>query len=277
MSSCKLVICVCVQPKFISLQIESFKRFLKQTVDFCIVDDSKTDELSQEIKAACEKEGVEYLRSPPHEPHRGDPSCRHADTLLYGWKNMRRLNSAGEKYTYIGTIDSDIFPVIPFDLDEVLADDNIVCVRLTAQHIYYFWPGFCIWRTDTHNLEEYEWNICIDNGVRADTGGTTYYYWKEKPIKPLELTMYQFAHIPRSEWAPLLSLLPPIILQFCLQDIPVADSCGVRWWSDIFKDPKGRFVLFHVRDISNWQGINSEYLQFKCQNFISACHLNNII
>ena len=275
MAECKFVICVCVQPEFIRLQAEAFRKFLKQSFDFCIVDDSRTPELSQQIRAVCEAEGHEYLRSPPHAPHRTDSSCRHADTLLHGWRNMRKVNSVGEKYKYIGTIDSDIFPVTPLDLAVVLAVEDLICVRLSAQHIYYFWPGLCIWRTDKHNLEEYEWDICIDNGVRADTGGTTYYYWRDKPVKPLEVSMHQFKHLPRSSWPPLLMLLPQPILHFCIEDIQIADRCGVDWWSDVFVDPHSRFVFFHVRDISNWQGINGMYLESKCRRFIEACRLNH--
>ena len=274
MSSCKLVICVCVEPDFISLQTDSFKRFLKQSVDFCIVDDSRTSELSQKIRDACTMLGHEYLRSPDHAPHRTDASCRHADTLLYGWKNMRRVNSAGEKYKYIGTFDSDLFPVTPLDLDEILAEEDILCVKLISTHMYFFWPGCCIWRTNAHKLEDYEWDICLDQGVRGDTGGSTYFYWRDNPVKALELSMYQFAHMPRSEWAEHLMKLPRPILEFCLQDIPVADSLRIRWWSDLFVDPRSRFIFFHVRDISNWQGINQEYLSSKCRHFIEACRLN---
>ena len=52
--SLKLVICVCVQPDFIWLQTACFKRFLKQPVDICIVDDSRTEELSKKIKEVAE-------------------------------------------------------------------------------------------------------------------------------------------------------------------------------------------------------------------------------
>lgn len=263
--SLKLVICVCVQPDFIWLQTACFKRFLKQPVDICIVDDSRTEELSKKIKEVAEACGHEYLRSPPHEPGRGDSSTRHADTLLYGWRNMRRAN-----YKYIGTIDSDFFLVTPLDLDDVLAEKDILCVKHTREHIYYFWPGCCIWRTDTHQLEDFHWDICIDQGIRADTGGTTYYYWRDHPAtKPLELEEYQLVHIPRDQWSPILNRLPPPILAFCVADIAVADGCGVRWWSDVYAAPN--FVFFHLRDVSNWQGVNGLYLQHKCDTFIDAC------
>lgn len=265
----KFVICVCVQPDFISLQTACFKRFLKQSFDICIVDDSRTEELSQQIKEATLAAGHEYLRCPPHAPGRGDSSTRHADTLMFGWKNMRR-----GAYTYIGTLDSDFFLVSPLDLDTALKKEekDILCVKHTREHIYYFWPGCCIWRTDTHNLEDFHWDICIDQGFRADTGGTTYYYWRDHPAtKSLELEEYQLVHIPRENWPPILNRLPPPILNFCLQDIPVADGCGVKWWSDVYAGPD--FVFFHLRDVSNWQGVNGAYLQAKCDKFKVACSM----
>jgi hypothetical protein len=172
-------------------------------------------------------------------------------------------------YKYIGTIDSDFFLVTPLDLDTVLAEKDILCVKHTREHIYYFWPGCCIWRTDKHQLEDFQWDICIDQGIRADTGGTTYYYWRDHPVKSLELEEYQLVHIPRERWESILTRLPAPILEFCVADIAVADGCGVRWWSDVYAVPE--FVFFHLRDVSNWQGVNGAYLQSKCERFIEAC------
>jgi hypothetical protein len=270
--SCKFVICVCVHPEFISLQTACFRRFLKQPFEMCIVDDSRTEELSEQIKAVALAEGHEYLRSPPHEPHRADSSTRHADTLMFGWKNMHRLDVNGQKFKYIGTFDSDLFPVTPIDLDSVLETNDMMCVKKQREHAYYFWPGCCLWRTDVHNLEDFHWDICLDEGgIRLDTGGTTYHYWKEKTMNPLLLNEYLFLHIEREKYIPLLSQLPQALYEFCIWDILIANSCEIAWASDIFSDPHGRFVFFHLRDVSNWGDINKDYHNVKCQNFVEAC------
>ena len=273
----KFVICVCVHPEFISLQTACFKHFLKQPFEMCIVDDSRTDELSEQIKAATLAEGHEYLRSPPHEPHRGDSSTRHADTLMFGWKNMRRVDASGQKFKYIGTFDSDLFPVTPLDLDTILSPvdgNDMMCVKKQRQHAYYFWPGCCLWRTDVHNLEDFHWDICMnEGGVRLDTGGTTYYYWKDKVMNPLLLNEYLFLHIDKEKYVPLLSQLPRPLFDFCIHDIIIAESCGIDWASDIFSDPHGRFVFFHLRDVSNWGNIRIDYHALKCKTFMDACKL----
>lgn len=266
----KLVVCVCVHPELILWQLASLRRFLKQSFDYCVVDDSKEESVSATIRDVCLSQGVEYLRSPPHEPHRDQPSTRHADTLMYGFKTMERRV---EGYKYVGTLDSDFFLISPLDLDEVLREENILTVKHTREHIRYFWPGCCIWKCDTHALEDFHWDICVDGGVRADTGGTTYYYWRDRgdAVKPLELLEYQFLHIPRDQWLPLLqNYLPAPLLNFCLYDIILADRCGVSWWSDIYADPQNRFVFFHLRDVSNWQGVRAEYLAAKIQRFCDA-------
>lgn len=245
------------------------REFLKQTFDYCVVDDSKDEKTSADIQHICEREGYEYLRSPPHTPDRDQPSTRHADTLMYGWKNMKREKN----YKYIGTLDSDFFLVTPLDLDEILVEKNILTVKHTREHIRYFWPGCCIWRTDAHSLEDFHWDICIDGGIRADTGGTTYYYWRdnEERVKTLELLEYQFLHIPRDQWGALLDrYLPVPIRDFCVQDIYIADNCGVSWWSDIYADPEGRFAFFHLRDVSNWQGVRGDYLRGKILRFCAT-------
>ena len=274
MSSCKLIICVCVLPEFISLQVACFRRFLKQTVDFCFVDDSKTDELSARIRAVCEREGYEYLRSPPHGPGREDVSCRHADTLLHGLRNMRKVNTAGGRYKYIGVFDSDLFPTGAVDLDSVLAEKDIICLKLKTFHLTYFWPGCCIWRTDRHSLEEYQWDVCVDADVRCDTGGTTHFYNKYHNTKPVELVEYKFKNMERGTWLPALLHLPRPLLDFCIQDISNADKSGIRWWCDIYTDPENTFRFFHLRDVSNWQGVNGEYLLSKFNLFYGACYKN---
>jgi hypothetical protein len=268
-ADCKLVICVCTHPELILYQVASLRRFLKQSFDYCVVDDSKTEEISQAIQYICQKEGYEYLRSPPHAPGRDQPSTRHADTLRYGWAHMARGD-----YTYIGTLDSDFFLVSPLDLEEVLREQNILTVKHTREHIRYFWPGCCIWRSSAHPaLLDFHWDICIDEGVRADTGGTTYYYWRDnaETVKTLELLEYQFLHIPQDQWIHLLdTYLPTTLRDFCVQDIYIAHASGVQWWSDIYADPERRFVFFHLRDVSNWQGVAQEYLRGKVARFCAA-------
>lgn len=268
MPDLKLVVCVCTMPDLTVWQAASLRKFLKQSFDLCVVDDSKDEVTSEEIRAMCGKEGFEYLRSPPHAPGRDQPSTRHADTLLHGFRTMQRGD-----YRYIGTIDNDFFLVTPLDLDVVLAEQNILTVKHTREHIQYFWPGCCIWRTDAHNLENFHWDICIDAGIRADTGGTTYYYWRDHAdtVKALELLEYQFLHIPQDQWnGLLLNYLPAELLSFCAEDIAMASMWQVRWWCDIYADPQKRFVFFHLRDVSNWQGNQEGYLHGKIFRFFTS-------
>jgi hypothetical protein len=250
-------------------QVASLSRFLKQSFDYCVVDDSKDESTSEEIKKLCNSKGYEYLRCPPHAIDRQAPSARHADALMHGWIYMSRNTN----YKYIGTLDNDIFLVSPLDLDEVLEDKNIIMVKHTREHIQYFWPGCCIWRCDTHTLDNFLWDISVDQGVRTDTGGTTYTYWKEnmEKMKEIQLLEYQFLHISQEKWPELIQkYLPPPIRDFCIKDIHIAKTCGIKWWSDIYADPDGRFVFFHLRDVSNWQGIHELYLRNKVLDFCVA-------
>jgi hypothetical protein len=269
MAQCKFIVCVCAHPELMVFQVAAMRHFLKQSFDYCVVDDSKEERTSLEIRRVCEEQGYEYLRSPPHAPGRDQPSTRHADTLMYGFTHMSRDNS----YTYIGTLDNDFFLISPLDLTDILAEKNILTVKHTREHIQYFWPGCCIWRCDSHSLENFHWDICIDRGIRADTGGTTYYYWRDNAenVKALELLEYQFLHIPQEQWIGLIEKYLPLPLRdFCIQDIHISRACGVQWWSDIYADPEGRFVFFHLRDVSNWQGIHAGYLRSKVLRFCAA-------
>jgi hypothetical protein len=185
---------------------------------------------------------------------------------------MRKVNTAGARYTYIGTFDSDLFPVSALDLDSVLGQKDIICLKLKTFHLTYFWPGCCIWRTDRHSLEEYQWDVCVDGGVRCDTGGTTHFYNKYHNTKPVELVEYKFKDMERRMWLPCLLQLPRPLIDFCVQDIAIADGRGIRWWSDIYTDPENTFRFFHLRDVSNWQGVNWEYLMSKFKMFYGACY-----
>jgi hypothetical protein len=268
MSTCKLVICVCAHPELLLFQAASLKKFLKQPVDLCIVDDSKDEATSSEFKRISDANSFEYIRNPLHHPLREAPSMRHADTLQHGFARM-----TPPTHTYVGTIDADLFLVTPLDLDLALQEKNILCVRHVREHIYYFWPGLCIWRLAEHpTLHTFKWDIGEDRGIRMDTGGTTYYYWLENQenIKTLEIKEHQFLHIPRTDWAPLLLTLPNPLLDFCVFDINHADSMGIQWWSDLYVCPNNTFTFFHLRDITNWQGVAENYLKTKCENFLQA-------
>lgn len=268
MSTCKLVVCVCAHPELLPYQAATLKKFLKQPVDLCIVDDSKDATTSAEFKQICETYSFEYIRSPFHHPLREAPSMRHADTLQHGFATMKTPT-----HTYLGTIDADLFLVSPLDLDVALQEKNMLCVRHTREHIYYFWPGLCIWKLADHpTLHTFKWDIGEDKGIRMDTGGTTYYYWlqHQEKTKTLEIKEHQLLHIPREEWGPLLFTLPYPLLEFCVFDIQYADSQGVKWWSDLYVCPNNTFTFFHLRDITNWQGISEDYLKRKCIHFLEA-------
>jgi hypothetical protein len=186
---------------------------------------------------------------------------------------MQKVNSLGQTYKYIGIFDSDLFPVTPLSLDLALQEKDLICFKLHTFHMTYFWPGCCIWRTDVHSLENYRWDICVDEGVRCDTGGTTHFYNKNHMSNPLELIEYKFKDLPRTQWLFLLMKLPRSLLNFCVEDLVKADSQGIRWWSDIYSAPDNSFCFFHLRDVSNWQGLSGAYLQSKFNSFYWACRL----
>jgi hypothetical protein len=256
MAECKFMICVHNEPKFIEVQYTCLTRFVKQSFDMCVIDDSVDMSVSSDIKAVCVKLNIEYIRAPV--VYGGQPSMRHATALQYGLEHTCK-----DGYTYFGTLDSDIFPVTPFDIDTVLGEHELMTPLQVRESIKYCWPGFAIWRTNTVNLHHHNWGYFLPNG---DTGSSTHDYLSTHPTKILNPSLNNIHTNADTH----VQLLPDTMRAFCIEDMEVAADMSTKHWTDVVTF--GNAVWFHFRAISNWYGFPTEYMKGKLTRFYNAIY-----
>jgi hypothetical protein len=268
---CLFLTCIYAYPELLYIQQACWKRFLKQNFQFLVVDDSEDPSVAPEIKAICSELGYIYLRCPAHSGIRGSsPSFRHAAALNYGWKAALRYLEETPSIQYIGTLDTDLFPVSPIDIEaEFETAYDCVAAQAKAESVVHLWPGFALFRKDQEGvirIEEIRWDLVEG----TDTGGATSLYLSntEQPVRVSFVDFHLGIH--REEFLNhARESLPAPLISFCEEDIRVASTYSARWFSDCLVTRR-RSVLFHLRNVSNWSQNSVEYQFYRMVRFETA-------
>jgi hypothetical protein len=265
MGKVKLVICVVQFPEITELQIRLLRIYIRQPVSFVIVDNSRTHALADAYRRLAEKESCEYFRCNVF----GNASSNHAAGINIGLHSMIRT----DEYIYYGTVDNDLFPIHPIDLDDLLQTDTVLTHEQQRQHIRYFWPGLCIWRVETY-LQNAKWDIIRDNGVSTDSGGGVYYHILAHKKDIRVNAVGAIASLNNPEFFNYCADIFPKI-QDCMRAIEVVSKQHSRtFWIDLMF-VKEKPYFFHLRDISNWQCANPAFVNAKVSTFLT--YMNELI
>lgn len=191
------------RPDFIELQCRTFEKLLKDDYRFVVFNDAVDRANFNAIQQICALWNVECVAIPqeihdlPYLPREKNdplhrPNIRHCNCIQYS------LNTIGFKHNGpVAIVDSDIFLVRPFCVEELLKDVDIVApIRGADNHVYYLWPGLTFLAMDRlPDRETMNFNCGNVNGSSVDSGGHTYTYLKSHPevtIKnAVELFSYQ--------------------------------------------------------------------------------------
>jgi hypothetical protein len=121
------------KPELIRTQIRLVEKYLRDTYDLVIVDNSTDDACSASIAEICRSAGVRYVES-GSEP--SNPSMSHGLCLNWAYRNVIQPSPS----RYFGTIDHDIFPIRPTSIIPNLGSG----LYGLLQHVspWYLWPGF---------------------------------------------------------------------------------------------------------------------------------------
>lgn len=248
---------ICSSPLFVEYQYKSLKHFLTQTFDLYVVDDCDNINETNKIKSICESYNLIYIKCPKHDIDKRKGGDRHMTGLNAGLKRIP------EKYTYIGILDGDMFLVKNFDLSKSLSGIDIIAHMSGSGGVTYFWPGIIFWKI-TVKLHKFHWDGCMGtNGLRTDTGGTTYKFILNNPqlkIKKISSTNVNLS---------LIKDIPEELNNFVKQDLIDAEKHKTRSWCDAMII-NNEFVFFHFRDVSNWQNNNKSYINCKKKKFFEC-------
>jgi len=266
---CVFLTCVHSYPEFLYIQDACFKKFLKQTFTFLVVDDSEDPSIPDGLKRICHELGYKYVRCPPPTGiNDSSPSFRHAHALNYGWKVLLQMEAK-----YVGTFDTDLVPVCFMDLDIEMKSVDILAVCLKNKSFSHFWPGLTIFKVGSQPLEELRWDLCSRDGDSSDTGGATTFYIDSiegtHTIQPVTLfSGYNETNAFILERAR--EILPPALYDFCVEDCDAAIMANCKWYVDILGIAPNKMVFFHLKNISNWAKNTLEYHEPRLRKFTVA-------
>jgi hypothetical protein len=176
------------RPDFIEIQDKTFKKFLKDDYTFVVFNDSPHEEVSHQIIETCNRLNLSCIRIPqsihdepylerlPGEDYH-HPAVRCANVVQFS------LDTLGFDHDgIVMIIDSDMFLVKEFCIEEFLEGFDIAAIPQGRQHIEYIWNGLVIFNMQTlPDKKSINFNCGKVDGIGVDVGGQTYHYFKNHP------------------------------------------------------------------------------------------------
>ncbi len=180
------------QPDFIYLQDMTFKKFLKDNYEFVVFNDAPDEKTSKLICDVCKNCNVKCVNI-PQNIHNLWPSCRPL-TNTTSPSNVRHVHAIKYSLDLMGFdhngivmfIDSDMFLVRPFNINEFMKDLDIASVYKGAsddkKSVGYLVPLLTMLNmSKLPDKRTLDFSCGEANGFLLDTGGLTYYYLKNHP------------------------------------------------------------------------------------------------
>jgi hypothetical protein len=180
------------RPDFIEIQDKTFKKFLKDDYTFVVFNDAPQEEVAQQIIETCNRLNLSCIRIPQsiHDApylHRWPGENYHHPCVRCANVVQFSLDTLGFDHDgIVMIIDSDMFLVKEFSVQEFLDDFDIAGVPQSRQHpeyiIEYIWNGLVFFNMQTlPDRKTIDFNCGKIDGIGVDVGGQTYHYFKDHP------------------------------------------------------------------------------------------------
>jgi hypothetical protein len=254
------------RPDFIGLQLESFRKNLKEEFDYTVFNNARYDITGGSdpnlINRAGKDAGIRVIEvekdaalladcaaiepgGPVLNPHGqyANANVAHAYALRWAWNNY-----ISKETDPIAILDSDVFLIQPVKLTDAL--DPYVMANISDgkprpnepdRPILYMWPTFML--ADLARLPDKEslnwWCGRIEN-VPVDVGGHTYYYFQAHPDISIQNVRRVNAYYLDTSSCP---MQPPNYDEFYLNDA----------------------IILHYRSGSDWDHKGKEYHRLKTE------------
>lgn len=244
----KIIVPVCNNPRFIEMQIATFRKFIKQEYEFIIFNDAKKFPdysnfnditIFKQIEDTCTLLNIPCINVPnDQDSYKIDnASNRHARTMNFIFSFMKKYP---DQYWII---DSDMFIIRDFDLHKYNEYDCAVIVHKRPNNFRYIWPN--IFYFNMHLLK-YPELVNFNTQLPGDSGGATW-EWLSKYEKEAPSRICFMNSITSCSWGK--DTVPDYlvgtkIIDFCDTDIRNQDN---KYWCEIYID-----TILHYRAGSNW-------------------------
>lgn len=178
------------RPDFVELQQKLFKKFLKNEYQFHIVDDSIVESIESEFQSVCFENGLQYYKKPPRASAM-NPAQACADTIQWTYDNIICKNHSEDIVFFL---DSDMFLIDEFDIEEYMEDAIISGLPQIREHITYMWNGIMFFNMPKIEDKTIDFSDGVVEGQMTDVGGMTYWYFKKTGIKMKETDVQYPTH-----------------------------------------------------------------------------------
>lgn len=170
-----VIVPACTRPDFIPLQKRCFDAFLGP-YKWIICEHAPTDELRSEIIGEATVAGAEIVHLRRRTDH--DLGANESGPMLQQlWRDVA-LKQSG----IVAIVDSDMWPVRPFDVEAYLGGRHFAGVPDYRGQVWYFWGGLSFANMDTlPNKDALDWNCGKVGNVQCDVGGLLHEWLMSTP------------------------------------------------------------------------------------------------
>jgi len=160
--------------EIIKIQHSYLKKFLKDSFDYVVADNSSKKDISEKIKAFCSINNISYIKIPYNPLTNVRASGSHGVALNWCYKNLI------QKYNpkYFGFLDHDIFPLKEVSIIEKLGGNFYGAIRNRKHPYWYMWPGFSFFnysKVKNYSFNFFPYHAGSDGSIFLDTGGSNYF------------------------------------------------------------------------------------------------------
>ena len=242
-------------PTFIEFQAHTLKYFVKGDYTFTVYNDAKAfpdysnfgdSSVRRRIEDTCSKLNIPCI-SIENNHHMVSHSAarRCADAMNVMLNNQRQTT---DKYLIL---DSDMFPIMPFDTNKYTKYDAAILPQTkttNGKSLDYFWNGIAYFDMETlHPKYGMDWNDEWVEDVFTDVGGSMYYFLQETKNK-----FYRIPYLQSLTWS---SLDWPLNvdtrwLQYARNDDRNQDG---KYFTELYDN-----IFFHFRAGGNWEKYSSD-------------------
>ena len=179
------------RPDFVGIQHKLFEKFLNKDYEFHVVDDSVDPEICRQFKEICKSLKITYHRKPSAtKPMNPAQACAH--TVQWTYDNLIKKNHSEDIVFFL---DSDMFLIDEFDIEEYMSDAIIAGLPQVRGHVTYMWNGIMFFNMLKIEDKDIDFSNGMVDGEMTDVGGHTYWYFKNTGIE-MKKTNEEFPTYP---------------------------------------------------------------------------------
>jgi len=178
------------RPDFVELQNKLFKKFLKNSHEFHVIDDSIIESIESQFQNVCYENGLKYYKKPPRATAL-NPAQSCADTIQWTYDNIIRKNHSNDIVFFL---DSDMFLIDEFDIEEYMNNVIISGLPQVRGHVTYMWNGIMFFNMPIIEDKDIDFSDGVVEGEMTDVGGHTYWYFKKNNISMKETDVQYPTH-----------------------------------------------------------------------------------